>query len=155
METLFAASKHILCVHVSFYTPSCSSSLPVHEERHPAADRHSLKPPRHIWDHVWSLRRVRRPGRDHRQLLGGETAGNALWQIRPNWELTLPGDELTLNLLRLGGAKTDPWPHLSTACRHRITHKHSSDLWVINVWSMAEHLQLHAQICWWNCGAVI
>ncbi len=116
-----------LCV----YTPLCLSSSTVHEECYSAVDRHSLKPPCQIWDHVWSLRRVCQPGGDHRQFLGGETAGNSLWQIKPNRDLTLPSDELSLNLLRLAGEKNDLGPRLSTVCRRRVTHKRMS-WWFIN-----------------------
>lgn len=131
---------HCLCV----YTPLCSSFPTVHEERYSAADRHSLKPSCQIWDHVWSLRRVCQPGGDHRQFLGGETAGNSLWQIKPNWELTLPSDKLSLNLLCLGGEKKDLGPRLSAARRHRFTHKHmSSILGTFDHWAPAASITQH------------
>lgn len=107
----------LLCAHL---LSQCMRSVTLLQTitawSHPAKSR----------DHVWSLRRVRQPGGDHRQFLGGETAGHSLWHIKPNWELTLLSDELSLNRLRLGGERKDLRPRLSTARRHRFTHKRSS-----------------------------
>lgn len=140
--TLFDSALQLISILTSVYTHLYSSSLAVHEECYSAADRHSLKPSCQIWDHVWSLRRVRHPGGDHRQFLGGETAGNSLWQIKPCSELTLPSDELSMNLLPLGGEKNDRgasfvicvWAETRTK-----THELRIYRSVIDHWSLSHH----------------